>query len=160
MRQAKLEEIEALPYAKVFQDHGLELFFTPEDDPLMLLAKQNSQTLSLDRNRPNGTVLVKEGIVIGNGANGSDYHTAHGCERVRQGIPTGQGYELCEGCHPRNHGEPKAIKDALDNHQDPGGADLYLWGHWWFCESCCRAMIEVGIKRVILLEGAQSIFGK
>ncbi len=160
MRQATNEDIGALPYAQPFQDGHLTLFFTSPDDQFLLLAKRNSETLSLDKNKPNGTVLVKDEVVIANGANGSNFHEQHGCERVRQGIPTGQGYDLCEGCHPRNHGEPKAIKNALENGQDPKGAVLYLWGHYWFCDSCCKAMIEAGIRKVVLPEGAKAMFGK
>lgn len=158
MRQANSDEIEALPYSEPFKNGSLQLFFTSEDDQFILLAKHNSETLSLDRNKPNGTVLVKKGLVIGNGANGSDYHEQHGCERVRLSIPTGQGYDLCEGCHPKNHGEPKAIKNALENGHDPKDSVLYLWGHWWFCESCSKAMIASGIKQVVLLEGAKVKF--
>ncbi len=160
MRQATLEEIEALPHSKPFKDGRLLLFFTSEDDPFMREAKHNSKALSLDKNKPNGTVLVKDGVVIGRGANGSDYHLHHECERVRLHIPTGKGYELCEVCHPKNHGEPKAIQNALNNGQDPRGADVYLWGHWWFCDSCCKEMVKVGVKRAILPERAKDMFGK
>ncbi len=160
MRQATIEEIKELPYQDPFTKGNLQLLFCSMDDQFILSAKKNAEVLSLDKNKPNGTVLVKDDVVIGNGANGSDYHLRHQCERVRLGIPTGQGYELCEGCHPKNHGEPKAIKNALDQGNDPRDADLYLWGHWWFCESCCKTMIEAGIKRVILPEGAKKQFGR
>jgi deoxycytidylate deaminase len=90
----------------------------------------------------------------------SDYHELHGCERIRQGIPTGQGYELCEGCHPKNHSEPSAIADAVSRDEDTRGADLYLWGHWWFCESCWDAMIAAGIRNVYLLEHSEVLFNK
>jgi deoxycytidylate deaminase len=158
MRQATKEEISALPYGEVFQNGSLTLFFTSEDNPFLQAAMQNAKNLSLDKNKPNGTVLVKDGVVIGNGANGSDYHNTHECERVRLKIPTGQGYELCEGCHPKNHGEPKALKNASDNGQDPKGADVYLWGHWWCCKDCCEAMVRAGVVKVVLLEGAKDKF--
>ena len=109
---------------------------------------------------PGAAVLVKDGRMIGRGANGSDYHELHGCERVKQGIPTGQGYELCEGCHPKNHSEPTAIANAEAHGEDTEAADLYLWGHWWFCEPCWNAIIAAGIREVYLLEGSEVFFNK
>lgn len=38
--------------------------------------------------------------------------------------------------------------------------DLYLWGHWWFCEPCWNAMIEAGIRDVYLLENSEVLFNK
>jgi dTMP kinase len=130
------------------------------DDPYMRDARDYALKHSLDEAVKTGSVVVRNGEVIGRGANGSDYHTLHGCERVRHGIPTGHGYELCEGCRPKNHSEPRAIADAQKNGHDPIGADLYLWGHWWCCEPCWNAMIEAGIENVYLLEGSERLFNK
>ncbi len=123
-------------------------------------AKKYARENSLDKTMPTGSVVVKDSAVIGRGANGSDYHQTHECERVKQHIPTGQGYELCEGCHPKNHSEPKAIKNAKDQGNDTNGADLYLWGHWWCCEPCWNAMVEAGIKNVYLMEDSEILFNK
>src|SRR5690348_13573826 len=131
---------------------GREILYVPADHIYMKLAKEFAKKFSLDKNMPNAAIIVDAGFLIGEGANGSDYHDKHGCERVRQNIPTGQGYELCEGCHPKNHGESKAIMDAHADNFDTNGADLYLWGHWWCCEPCWKAMIEAGIRNVYLLE--------
>src|SRR5690606_19102476 len=102
------------------------------DNPFMQAAREFARANSYDKTMPTGSVIVKDGKIIGSGANGSNYHLLHGCERVRQNIPTGKGYELCEGCHPKNHSEVSAIADA-EGHQ-LAGAELYLWGHWWCCE--------------------------
>ena len=115
---------------------------------------------SLDNAVKTGSVVVLAGEVIGRGANGSDYHLSHECERVRLNIPTGQGYELCEGCHPKNHSEPRAISDAKTRAADLSEADLYLWGHWWACEPCWNAIQEAGIRNVYLLEGSERFFNK
>nr|AIA14431.1 Cytidine and deoxycytidylate deaminase zinc-binding region [uncultured bacterium] len=125
-------------------------------------AKDFARHNSLDDNMPTGSVVVHGGKVIGRGANGSDYHRKHGCERVRRGIPTGQGYELCEGCHPKNHSEPKAISDAKARHPavDLTKADLYLWGHWWACEPCWNAIQKAGIRHVYLAEDSHKTFNK
>ena len=109
---------------------------------------------------PNTSVIVKNGEILGLGANGSTYHETHECERVKRNIPTGQGYELCEGCHPKNHGEGRAIKNAKDNGYDTKGADLYMWGHWWCCKPCWEAMINAGIQNVYLFEKSDILFNK
>jgi dCMP deaminase len=126
----------------------------------MQAAKHSAQTKSLDDSMPTGSVIVKVGRLLGEGANGSTYHQVHGCERVRLGIPTGQKYELCEGCHPKNHSEPRAIQNAKDAGKDTKGANLYLWGHWWCCEPCWNAMISAGIANVYLQEGSEVEFNK
>ncbi len=158
MRPANSEEIAALPYSEPFRNGSLQLFYVSDEDSFMAEAARAAKELSLDKNKPNGTVLVKDGVIIGRGANGSDYHLHNPCERVRLGIPTGESYELCEGCHPKNHGEPKAIASAMSAGHDPKGGDIYLRGHWWCCKDCCDAMIKAGISRVILLEGARDKF--
>lgn len=134
--------------------------YVPADDPFMAQAKAYAKEHSLDSLMPNCSLLVKDGKVIGRGANGSNYHDTHGCERVRQNIPTGEGYELCEGCHPKNHGEPKAIADATANGNDPNGGTMYLWGHWWCCKPCWDSMVEHGITTVRLLQDSQKLFNK
>lgn len=139
---------------------GCKILYVPESNPYIQEAKMYAQLNSLDKAVQTGSVIVKDGKIIGRGANGSTYHETHECERVKQKIPTGQGYELCEGCHPKNHSEPKAIDNAKENGNDTSGADLYLWGHWWCCEPCWNAMISAGIKNVYLLENSEVLFNK
>jgi deoxycytidylate deaminase len=139
---------------------GRTILYAGASNIYMKAAKEYARGNSLDRAMPNSTILVKDGEVIGRGANGSTYHDTHGCERVKLNIPTGEGYELCEGCHPKNHGEPKAILDAQKNGKDTTGADAYLWGHWWCCEPCWNAMIRAGIRNVYLLENSENLFNR
>jgi len=138
------------------------ILYVDSNDPFMQAARAVAQEQSLDSTMPTGSVIVLDGVVLGRGANGSTYHQNNPCERVRQNIPTGQGYELCEGCHPKNHSEPTAIRDALAAHpsQNLAGAELYLWGHWWCCEPCWTAMTDNGITTVYLLEDSQTLFNK
>lgn len=143
-----------------FLPEGRTIGYVSVDNEFMAAAKAFAAAESKDKVMPGAAVLVKGGTIIARGANGSDYHELHGCERIRQGIPTGQGYELCEGCHPKNHSEPSAIADARARGTDTHGADLYLWGHWWFCESCWAAMIAAGIRNVYLLEHSEVLFNK
>ncbi len=137
---------------------GKKILYVPEDHPHMQRAKGRALEHSLDDAVKTGAVVVRGSIVIGEGANGSDYHKTNECERVKRGMPTGQGYELCEGCHPKNHAEPRAIADARTSGHSTEGADLYLYGHWWCCEPCWRAMIEAGIANVYLLERSEILF--
>jgi deoxycytidylate deaminase len=140
-----------------------EIVYVSADNPFMLAAKAYAGEHSLDSTMPTGSVIVRDGEIIGRGANGSDYHKTHECQRVKQHIPTGQGYELCEGCHPKNHSEPRAVADALQNfpeNADLSDAELYLWGHWWCCQPCWDSMINSGIKRVYLQENSQILFNK
>ena len=142
----------SLPYIPA--GHTIE--YVPLENPFMQAARLVAETESLDPDHATGAVLVRADEIIGAGANGSNYHKQHGCARKAQNIPTGEGYELCEGCHPKNHAE----QTALANCADPTNADCYLWGHWWCCQSCWNAMIQSGIKNVYLPEGAEKMFRK
>src|SRR3989344_8182190 len=95
-----------------YMPEGCTILYVPENNEYMIEAREYAREHSLDDMLKTGSIIVKDGKVIGRGANGSDYHKTHECERVKRGIPTGQGYELCEGCHPKNHSEPRAIADA------------------------------------------------
>lgn len=139
---------------------GRTILYVPESNPFIQAAKKFAREHSLDSTIQTGSAVVINDTIIGLGANGSDYHETNECERVKRNIPTGQGYELCEGCHPKNHSEPRAIENAIKLNHDPKGADLYLWGHWWCCEPCWNAMIKAGIKNVYLMEGSDKLFNK
>jgi deoxycytidylate deaminase len=130
------------------------------NDNTYMQAAQAAAKASLDTAAPNGSVVVKDHRIIGQGANGSDYHKTHPCRRKELGIATGQRYDLCEGCSPKNHSEPKAIADAHAAGQDTNDADVYLWGHWWCCQPCWETMIAAGIRQVYLLKNSQKLFNK
>jgi deoxycytidylate deaminase len=140
-----------------YMPKGRIILYVSMDNVFMQEAKKYARENSLDKSMPTSSVIVKDGNIIGHGANGSKYHETHICERVKRGIPTGQGYELCEGCHPKNHSEPRAIDDAGESAK---GADLYLWGHWWCCEPCWNSIIGAGIKDVYLVEGSEVLFNR
>lgn len=134
--------------------------YVPADNIYMAAAREVARKGSLDKTMPTGTVLVKGGMIIGRGANGSTYHDEYGCERVRQNIPTGQRYELCEGCSQKNHSEPKAIADAKNAGHKIDGAEAYLWGHWWACGPCWKALINNGVTKLYLLKNSEDLFNK
>lgn len=140
-----------LPYLPV----GREILYVKPSNAFLLAAKTFAEEFSLDPAHPTGAVIVSNGKIIGSGANGTDHHEQNGCERKRQNISTGKGYDLCDGCHPKNHAEQTAIANAQSLGASCDGADLYLSGHWWCCESCWDAMIAAGIKNVYLCEEAK-----
>lgn len=139
---------------------GRTLLYVPEGNPFIRLAKEFARKESKDKTMPGAAVVVRGGLFLGIGANGSDYHEKVGCRRVALGCKTGEGYELCEGCHPKNHSEPKAIADAVARGHTTNGSDLYLWGHWWCCQWCWDCMTKAGIKNVFLLVGSEILFNK
>jgi len=139
---------------------GRTIEYVPETHANMRYAKEYAQANSLDKTMPGAAVVVLHDVIVGRGANGSAYHETNGCERVRLGCKSGQGYELCEGCSPKNHSEVSAIRDAHTFGVNTTGADLYLWGHWWCCEACWDGMIAAGIARVFLVEGSEVLFNK
>jgi deoxycytidylate deaminase len=128
----------------------------PEDDPWMREARRVAETTSLDARQPVGSVVVRDGRIVGRGANGSLYHELHGCERARRGSRSGEDYHLCEGCSPANHSEATALDDAGAS---AAGADLYMWGHTWCCDACTEAMEAAAIDRVWLVQGCEEMFG-
>lgn len=139
---------------------GRTIEYVSADNPFMQEARAVALSQSLDHEFKTGSVIVNDGKIIGSAANGSDYHLTHVCERVRRNIPTGQGYELCEGCHPKNHSEPKAIQSARAANFETAGSDIYLWGHWWICAECWKAINEGGIRAIFLLEKSDRLFNK
>lgn len=90
--------------------------------------------------KPVGCIIVKDNKIIGSGSNS---HEGYECKRA--GYPTGVGYELCEGCQYGNHAEIEALEGI-----DAKGADLYLYGHYYLCESCSQAAMDAGIRNVYI----------
>lgn len=105
-----------------------------------------------------GVVLVKDGQIIGFAHNANAYHEEQGCERRKLGIPSGQQHELCPGCNPQEHSEPRAIQMAKDDGHDVVGADLYMYGHYYACDSCAKTVIAHKIARYYVVENAMALF--
>jgi deoxycytidylate deaminase len=139
---------------------GREFKYVPAGNLYMQQAELYARAHSLDLKQKVACLIVKDRWVVGAGANGSTYHETHGCERKRLNCKSGESYDLCEGCHPKNHAEPSAIRMALSagNKDQLRGADVYMWGHWWCCEPCWGAMSDAGIRDVYLLEGSERLF--
>ncbi|HYE22863.1 MAG TPA: deaminase [Candidatus Paceibacterota bacterium] len=148
------------PISYPYLPEGRSFLYVEEGNPFMAAARNYALAHSMDDAVKTGSVVVVDGVVVGEGANGSDFHKKQECERVKRNVPTGEGYELCEGCHPKNHSEVRAIRAALSKLDSVDGADLYLWGHWWACEPCWSAILDAGIARVYLMEGSERLFNK
>lgn len=146
---------------------GRTILYVPPEDQYMQAAAACAKTDSTDRLVPTGSVVVREGVIIGRGANQvpiknpyfAEFHRKHLCVRRLLKVPSGQKYWLCPGCaSPSEHSEQRAIRNARAAKQDTHGADLYLWGHWWCCEPCWNAIIGAGIANVYLMRGSEVIF--
>lgn len=98
------------------------------------------------------TLYEKDGEVIAYSGNGAVYHKKNGCERVRLNVPTGQRYDLCDGCNPKNHSEAVAIKRAKTYNKLKWlkNANAYLYGHWWSCKDCSVVLEKTGIKNLYM----------
>ncbi len=139
---------------------GRTIEYVPTSNFYIRVAMEFARLESLDKVHSTGTVIVKGSEIIGCGANGTDYHEKNGCERKKLKIPTGHGYELCEGCHPKNHSEFRGIRNAKESGHNPENADLYLWGHWWCCNWCWDEILEAKIRQVYLIENSEVLFDR
>lgn len=147
--------------------NGRDIKYVSQDNFFMREAKKVCLENSTDGNHPTGSVIVKDGTIIGKAANKSflknknliKIHKDYLCIRKLLKIKTGTKYWLCPGCAQfKHHSEQMALRDAVKKGFDTNGADLYLWGHWWCCKPCWDKIIEAGIKNVFLLEDSQILF--
>lgn len=139
---------------------GRTLLYVLPENEFMAKAKEFARKHRTVRH-VGAAVIVKSGRIIGEGSIGAGFHGERGgCIREKMNVPTGTRYDLCKGCSYEYHSEASAIRNAKERGEDTLGADLYLWGHWWCCEPCWRAMIEASIKNVYLLEGSERLFNK
>jgi len=140
-----------------------------ENNEFMALAKRLALEMSLDQGHPTGAVIVSEDFdekLLGLGWNGSIWHEMHDCARKKQQIPSGKGYDLCFGCYPHFHAERRALRSFASrklaqkipkNLKNP---KIYLWGHYWACETCEKHLLAAGITQMYLVCDAKSKFGR
>lgn len=142
----------------------------PEINEFMMKAREAAIKYSLTPIFPIGIVAVKEGVLIAEAGNGNGYHEKNtespghrkGCvrrylnaEREKQGLEkfkSGEGFELCPGCHTDFHAEANLIRKATEQNmlEKLKGADLYMYGHFWCCKPCFEKMIMAGVKDIYL----------
>ncbi|MCL5411003.1 MAG: deaminase [Patescibacteria group bacterium] len=135
---------------------GREILHVSSDNVFILAAKKAAEHKGCAK-QTTGAVIVKNGKIVAVGSNAGVHINV--CPRVLRGSKTGTDYHFCkEVCKQEGHAEQTACGNAKSKNIDVKGADLYLWGHWWCCEPCWNAMIEVGINNVYLEEGAEKKF--
>ncbi len=130
-------------------------------------ARKMAVETSTDLLQRTGAVIVKDGIIIGQGSNQTplpgkflrELHKNGWCVRKQLKIKSGTKYWMCPGCAKNHHhGEARAVRNAIKEGKDTEGAELYLWGHWWACKPCWDSMLGAGIKKLYLLEDSDELF--
>lgn len=148
-----------------------EILVVPATDRFMREAAMVRDAKSTDRNHPNGAVVVKDGKILGDGANRCqlkrqgliDLHEKGWCLRSIFKVKTGTKYWLCPGCSSySNHAESRAVRNAQSKsgYEATKGADIYIYGHYWCCKPCWDSMLVAGIRNVYVVEGAYELFKK
>ena len=112
---------------------GKTINYVTIDNRWMAAAKEFSRLHATDRQMPTGAVLVKDGHIIGSGANQvplknpffAMIHKNYFCVRRILRIPTGQKYWLCPGCSAsKHHSEGRSVRDAHIHGEETVGADM------------------------------------
>lgn len=157
------------------KDHYI---FVPEENIFMQAAKQAAIKFSQTPIYPIGIVAVKNETFLTEAGNGNGYHEKNletpghrkGCvrrflndEREKRGLPkfkSGEGFELCPGCHTDSHAEANLVKTAREKNIDLKDSDVYMYGHFWCCKPCWDKMLIAGIKNVYLPDTADKFKNK
>lgn len=136
--------------------------FVPLSDPHMMAAEVARRECAGDSLWPIGIVLVRNGEVLARAGNGFNRGSAskHICPRVVLDCPSGIGYDLCTLHDSTGHAEPMLMQVAIEQGIDPTGSDVYMFGHWWCCEPCWKAMIDAGVRDVYVLDDAHERFSR
>jgi deoxycytidylate deaminase len=154
--------------------------FIEDNNEYIEAARKAAIDLSLTSVFPIGMVAEKNGQIIARSGNGNGYHENNlnapghkkGCirrylndEREAKGLEkfkSGEGFELCPGCHTDNHAEANLIRESKKNntYDSLNGANVYMYGHFWCCKDCWQKMIGAGIKNVFLPKMADSFRDK
>ncbi len=107
-----------------------------------LLAAVKEASTSTCHSRPVGCVIVKDDQIIGHGSNGA-LIKLDGCERIKQGVPSGEKLHLC----PCYHAEVKALADL--NIEQAKGATAYVTT--MPCNDCMNLIALKQLKEVVCL---------
>lgn len=139
-----------------------ELKYVSAEHPFMKEAEKAREECAGDSIFPVGIVLVKDGLVVARAGNGfnRDPGEAHICPRIVEECPSGVGYDLCDLHDPPGHAEPMLVRVCEEKGIDMTGADAYLYGHWWACEPCWKALIDAGIRDLYVTEDAHERFSR
>ena len=136
--------------------HNNKYEYAPASHPFMQEARAEAYKSGCGSGQL-GAVIVKEGRIISRGFNSRNREQSP-CPRVQQNCPSGSGYELCPNCTEEHHAEADAIKNAKKTSTDMKDGELYLFGHWWACESCWDKVRSAGITKIYLVKRAREMF--
>jgi len=136
--------------------------YVPADHPFMLAAKQAREVCAGDPQYPVGIVLVKDGEVVARAGNGYNKGSGepHVCPRLVLECPSGTGYDLCTLHDSPGHSERMLVEECKRLGIDPTGGDAYMYGHWWACEPCWKALIDAGVKDLYVTDDAHERFSR
>jgi len=113
-----------------------------------------------------GAILVKNDVILSTGYNGPPRKTVNcdeiGCLKDLANAPHGTAWEFC----PAVHAEENAIINAARQGTSVLGSTLYIAGEYLvktnteaaqICDRCKRAIINAGIKDVVIKKNDGSI---
>ena len=93
---------------------GREIKFTDLNNQFMQAARLITEQKAACSWWPTGAVIVKNGLIIGMGANSGTFHPI--CPRVEQNCASGEGYHLCQDpCKQEGHAEITSVNNAIAN---------------------------------------------
>lgn len=106
------------------------------------------KTRSTCLRRQVGAVIVRDNRIITTGYNGAPSGLRHcteigGCERERQGIPSGQRHELCRALHAEQNAIIQAAKIGVGTE----GSTIYITLQP--CVICAKMLVNAGIVRIV-----------
>lgn len=138
------------------------LKYVPADHPFMQAAAQARDERAGDPLWPVGIVAVKDGVVVARAGNGFNrgHQENHICPRIVLECKSGEGYDLCQVHDPPGHSEPELVKAMREAGIETEGADAYMYGHWWACEPCWKALTDAGFRDLYVAEDAHERFTK
>lgn len=87
---------------------------------------------------------------------GMTFYGENICETPQTMCPRvpGEGYEKCKSiCHQKGHAEVAAIAAAHEAGADLALSTATLYGHYWMCEPCGRALAESGVHSIRIILG-------
>jgi dCMP deaminase len=103
-------------------------------------------TLSKSKRKKVGALVVKNGVIISDGYNGTPTGFPNDCEDIDGNT---HWYVL--------HAEANAILKTARSTQDISGSTLYVTLSP--CKECCKLIIQSGIKKVIYIEEYRDLDG-
>lgn len=101
-----------------------------------------------------GPCAKRQVICVITTADGTKFRGENDCTNPQAACPRlpGEGYEKCQSiCQQAGHAEVEAVRVAGPAAQ---GASAELWGHYWMCEPCGRALREAGITSTTIYPAA------